>query len=309
MMVTYSQNVPKKFILVNPVVSVGIPTYNRPDGLRRTLQCITEQTYKNLEIIVADNCSPGPETEAVVNEFMAKDARIRYYRHEENYGWVFNFKFVYEKATGEYFMWAADDDEMSSTFVSALLAPFEKYSGISSVMCAIEKIDESGILLNRTWLPEFVNSNDNQFKMALWASCHADITLFISGLFKREELKNYKNQLDNVFGKDMILITELWMTTKFYYVDDFLFTKHIDNVRNLKCIHDDRFKYLKLFLHFGPHLIISPYIPNKRKLWLPFMIASHGVWIGKIYAMQSLVALQSLVRGKKSTMNSNNENI
>ena len=37
----------------NPVVvSVGIPTFNRPDGLRQTLECITVQTYKNLEIIV-----------------------------------------------------------------------------------------------------------------------------------------------------------------------------------------------------------------------------------------------------------------
>jgi glycosyltransferase involved in cell wall biosynthesis len=308
MMVTDSQNVPKELFLANPVVSVGIPTYNRPDGLRRTLQCITEQTYKNLEIIVSDNCSLGPETEAVVNEFMVKDPRIRYYRHEENNGWVFNFKFVFEKATGEYFMWAADDDEMSSTFVSALLAPFEKYSGISSVMCAVEKIDEFGILLNRTRLPKFVNSNDNQFKMALWASCHDDITLFILGLFKREDLKNYTNQLDNVFGRDMILITELWMTTKFYYIDDFLLTKHIDNARNLKCIHDDPFNYLKLFFHFGPHLIISSHIPNKRKLWLPFMIVSHGVWIGKIYAGQLLVAFQTLVR-KKRTMISNKENL
>ena len=34
-----------------PLVSVGIPTYNRPEGLRQTLDCITFQTYKNLEII------------------------------------------------------------------------------------------------------------------------------------------------------------------------------------------------------------------------------------------------------------------
>ena len=68
----------------NPLVSVGIPTFNRPDGLRRTLECITNQTYKNLEIIVSDNCSPGPETEAVVREFMAKDRRIQYYRQENN---------------------------------------------------------------------------------------------------------------------------------------------------------------------------------------------------------------------------------
>lgn len=59
-----------------PLVSVGIPTYNRPEGLRQTLECITRQTYKNLEIIVSDNCSLESETEAIVREFMAKDSHI-----------------------------------------------------------------------------------------------------------------------------------------------------------------------------------------------------------------------------------------
>ena len=40
-----------------PMVTVGIPTFNRPEGLERTLACITKQTYTNLEIIVSDNCS------------------------------------------------------------------------------------------------------------------------------------------------------------------------------------------------------------------------------------------------------------
>lgn len=104
-----------------PLVSVGIPTYNRPEGLRRTLACITGQTYRNLEIIVSDNCSPDSETEMVVREFMSKDSRIQYFCQVENKGAAFNFKFVLEKATGEYFMWAADDDEWSPNFVTTCL--------------------------------------------------------------------------------------------------------------------------------------------------------------------------------------------
>jgi len=108
----------------NPLVSVGIPTYNRPEGLRRTLKCITGQTYKNLEIIVSDNCSPGPETEVVVREFMARDSRIQYYRQGENRGPGFNFKFVFEKASGEYFMWAADDDEWEPFYAERIINEF-----------------------------------------------------------------------------------------------------------------------------------------------------------------------------------------
>lgn len=100
-----------------PLVSVGIPTYNRPEGLRRTLGCIIQQTYKNLEIIVSDNCSSNPEVEKVVNEFIKKDLRIRYFRQSENFGPGNNFNFLLENATGEYFMWAADDDEWEWDFI------------------------------------------------------------------------------------------------------------------------------------------------------------------------------------------------
>jgi glycosyltransferase involved in cell wall biosynthesis len=92
--------------------------------LRRTLECIAMQTYPNLEIIVSDNASTGGETEYVVRELMACDQRIQYYRQSENRGPLFNFKFVLEKASGEYFMWAADDDAWDARFVNTLMHRF-----------------------------------------------------------------------------------------------------------------------------------------------------------------------------------------
>lgn len=105
-----------------PLVSVGIPTFNRPEGLRRTLQLLCGQTYPNLEILVSDNASPGSETEAVAREFLDVDPRIKYFRQPSNKGAIANFRFVLEKASGDYFMWAADDDEWDPRFVETCLA-------------------------------------------------------------------------------------------------------------------------------------------------------------------------------------------
>ena len=109
-------------IIQRPLVSVGIPTYNRAAGLRRTLQFICQQTYPNLEIIVSDNASPGPETEAVVREFADVDPRVRYFRQATNRGAIPNFCFVLANATGEYFMWAADDDEWDERFIETCMS-------------------------------------------------------------------------------------------------------------------------------------------------------------------------------------------
>jgi glycosyltransferase involved in cell wall biosynthesis len=99
------------------LVSVGIPAYNRPQGLKNTLKCITTQTYRKLEIVISDNCSPDHDVEKIAREFAGIDSRIKYYRQPENRGSLFNFDFVLEKATGEYFMWAADDDAWEADFV------------------------------------------------------------------------------------------------------------------------------------------------------------------------------------------------
>jgi glycosyltransferase involved in cell wall biosynthesis len=107
--------------LDEPLVSVGIPTYNRPAGLDRTLRCLVNQTYRNLEIHISDNCSATPETESVARGWQQRDPRIVYHRQPRNMGWDANFKFVLEKARGPFFFWAADDDEWHPNFVAECL--------------------------------------------------------------------------------------------------------------------------------------------------------------------------------------------
>jgi len=108
----------------SPLVTVGIPTFNRPEGLRRTLENITNQTYKNLEIIVSDNCSPTNDPDGIVKNFMQKDSRIIFHKQEKNLGPTLNFKFLLEKASGEYFMWAADDDRWELNYIERIINEF-----------------------------------------------------------------------------------------------------------------------------------------------------------------------------------------
>jgi glycosyltransferase involved in cell wall biosynthesis len=104
------------------LVSIGIPTYNRPLGLQKTINAILQQDYTEFEIIISDNCSPGDEIEKLLISLKEKDSRITFYIQPENKGALFNFYFVLEKARGDYFMWAADDDEwQGKDFLSSLM--------------------------------------------------------------------------------------------------------------------------------------------------------------------------------------------
>ena len=104
-----------------PLVSIGMPVYNRPDGLRRSLSCITSQTHQNIEIIISDNCSPSEKIREIAESFMLHDDRISYFRQETALPIAENFKFVLQRARGGYFMWAADDDEWADDFIEQCL--------------------------------------------------------------------------------------------------------------------------------------------------------------------------------------------
>lgn len=126
----------RKIFLENrkePKVSVGIPIYSNSDGLRNTLNLITNQTYKNLEIIISNNNSPKEEIEEIVKEFMKKDKRIKYFKQKRNIGGMNNYKFVFDQSTAEYFMFAASDDSWSKTFIEKCMEGFMRDNSLGLV--------------------------------------------------------------------------------------------------------------------------------------------------------------------------------
>lgn len=143
----------------SPIVSVGIPTYNRAVGLRNTLTCITGQTYKNLEIIISDNASTDLEVGTTIQEFLMKDNRIKYYRQGSNIGPALNFKFVLKKAQGHYFMWAADDDEWDFKFIEECL--FNIGNSVS-VMTSLEVLYRKSKKIIPIKVP-YLNQNNSKY--------------------------------------------------------------------------------------------------------------------------------------------------
>ena len=93
----------------NPLITIGIPVFNGDKLLKRRMESILNQTYKNFEIIISDNASTD-KTSELSKEFLKNGENIRYYRQEENIGYVNNFNYLIKEATGKYFVIAAVDD-------------------------------------------------------------------------------------------------------------------------------------------------------------------------------------------------------
>jgi glycosyltransferase involved in cell wall biosynthesis/MoaA/NifB/PqqE/SkfB family radical SAM enzyme/predicted SAM-dependent methyltransferase len=90
-----------------PLVSVIVPTYNRPEMLVETLRSILDQIYKNIEIIVVNDA--GADVEGLV-QGLNRSNNIRYIRHTENEGLAASRNTGLKAAKGKYIAYLDDDD-------------------------------------------------------------------------------------------------------------------------------------------------------------------------------------------------------
>lgn len=124
-----------------PLVSVIIPTYNRAKYLQEAIASAVNQNYKNIEIIVSDNCSPE-NPQPIVESFA--DKRIRFYRHPQNLGMLANQMHGFKIARGKYVASLHDDDIWNQDFLTKLVPPLEENSDLILAFCDQYIIDVNG---------------------------------------------------------------------------------------------------------------------------------------------------------------------
>ena len=105
-------------------VSVIIPMYNSENYIGQCIRSVTDQTYRNLEIIVVDDGSTD-EGARVCAELMETDARIRLCR-QENRGVSAARNHGIQAATGEYVFFLDSDDAIHPLLLGELLGRAEE---------------------------------------------------------------------------------------------------------------------------------------------------------------------------------------
>jgi glycosyltransferase involved in cell wall biosynthesis len=107
-------------VTVPDLVSVCVPTFQRPQGLLAAVESVLRQDYAEFEVIICDNAS-ADATGEVAAELCRRDARVRYLRHPNNLGPTRNFMSGLPLCRGSYFMWLADDDWLDPNYLSVCL--------------------------------------------------------------------------------------------------------------------------------------------------------------------------------------------
>lgn len=127
-----------------PRVSIGLPVFNGEKYLPKALDSLLAQDYEDFELVISDNASTD-ETGSICRHYAQRDRRIRYSRNQCNIGLAPNHNRVFNLSRGEFFKWAAHDDEYRSQMLKRYVKAFDAApASVSVVYSVCEYIDELG---------------------------------------------------------------------------------------------------------------------------------------------------------------------
>ncbi|MEX0724237.1 MAG: glycosyltransferase family A protein [Gracilimonas sp.] len=104
----------------NYLITVVIPSYNRPELLERAVNSVLDQTYSNIEIIIVDDAS---DTE--VGLVFEKDEKVKLLRNNQNKGPCYSRNRGLKEAKGEFINFLDDDDILFPEKIEKQLSCFE----------------------------------------------------------------------------------------------------------------------------------------------------------------------------------------
>lgn len=196
----------------NALVSVIIPVYNVEKYLKRCIESITNQTYKNIEIILVNDGSTD-NSYRICQEFSEKDTRI-VLLNKQNGGLSDARNYGIKNANGEYLSFVDSDDYIDTTMLEKMYK-LAKKENLDLVVCNTINIDDTG---NSIEINSNYNYSDDTIKNYLLSPPMACIRIYKKELFKNIKFKK------GIYYEDLELTPKLVKyTKKIGFIDEGLY--------------------------------------------------------------------------------------
>lgn len=201
-----------------PLVSIGIPTYNRPDAVAKVVRSMLAQSYVNTEIIVCDD-GDSARTRAALGELMP---RIRYESNQHRLGLYGNWNRTIELGRGELVAVYHDHDAYHPHIVEQSVALFLKHRKVGLVHTAVAVVSPEG--RKRPIIHDFEEVTSGPIfarqQVSTWSSFVAHGAMMV-----RRELYQRLGTFDpnGGFSADMEMLIRFALQTDVGYVNEILY--------------------------------------------------------------------------------------
>lgn len=181
-----------------PLVSLILPVYETPERwLRRCLDSVLAQIYPDWELCIADDASPSPHVRRVLDEYRARDGRIRVHYRDRNGHISAASNSALELARGDYVALLDHDDELRPHALLEMVKAFAANPQWRMAYSDEDKIDEQG----RRFSPYF--KPDWNYELFLAQNCVCHLAMFETALVR--EVGGFRAGLEGAQDWDLVL--------------------------------------------------------------------------------------------------------
>lgn len=214
-------------------ISVIVPVYNVEKYIGKCLDSLVNQTYKNLEIVVVNDCTPD-NSESIIKEYCAKYKNIVYVKNEKNSGLSYSRNNGLKHSTGDYIGYIDSDDYVPENYFECLMNTIKKEKADIAV-CDINIVYEN----NGTSMRQATGTNKN-IKLDFVANGLAASAC--NKLFKRENISEYQFEEGKVNEDIAVVIPTMIHAKKVAYNDEtyYNYIQRDNSIQN-SSISDKRF--------------------------------------------------------------------
>lgn len=191
------------------LLSICIPTYNRPQELKRLLESIDTTRYDDVNIVICENCSPKQaETRAVVENFKAQGKYdVYYYENGRNIGYDKNIRALLQHSEGVFSMFFSDDDLFIPGALDNFVEFVRAHQDCGYILRSYRNMNSDGTYQDFRYYKE-----DREFPAGMETAIEMyDKSCFLSGYTIRTEYaREYvTEQLDGYLLYQMYLLLEV----------------------------------------------------------------------------------------------------
>jgi glycosyltransferase involved in cell wall biosynthesis len=254
---------------VRKLVTIGVPVYKRLLYLPNVLNIVAAQDYPDIELVVSDNGMNGSAVPEIVKKHYSRPFIFR--QNPSTISISSHFNQLVERASGEYFLLLADDDEISSNYISELVAALERNPRVLVALSKQGIMDESGVIIrkSREKLPDTLPGP--KFIKAAWGTNEYKFECFATFLARTEAVKACAGYPDfcKGHGNDDALLLKLCLHHGVVFSDrcTFRFRSYESSHGLASSIHDLAQAYRELFQFLDSDPIIHDFRSIRSDEW------------------------------------------
>lgn len=174
----------------NSRISVIVPVYNRETTVKRCIDSLLHQTYKNIEIVCVNDGSTDSSLN-ILYDYQKKDRRVKIINNEKNMGIAYSRNVGLSSASGEYIMWCDSDDWFEKNMCEKMLTSLKKHN-VDLAECSAKIEFEGDISQFRQYLnkEEFSVARQGKFEINP-ETCTSIKCVLWNKIFKKSIIDKY----------------------------------------------------------------------------------------------------------------------